>query len=242
MSWSRRSHRKSHVITSNYPVDLFISALCERRSLWLRRLPSKSSKHVSDSLQKLATMLLNKCDTYLFTYLRSWALLEEPPIVQPLKNLPTLYGTRMFNTVFTRALHWFLFWAISIQSTPSHPMSLRSILILSTRLRLGLRSGLFPSGFPNNILYAFLCYTPRPSHSSSLDYSNYAWRRVQVMELLIIQLSPSCHIKNRYISKRNIGLPRPHALCRVASAPVFIVPYTIDGTSNNRVHLQFRVV
>jgi hypothetical protein len=40
-----------------------------------------------------------------------------------------------FNTVFTRALHWSVSWAISIQSTPSHPISLRSILILSTHLR-----------------------------------------------------------------------------------------------------------
>jgi hypothetical protein len=39
------------------------------------------------------------------TYLRSWALLGEPPIVQPLKNFPAFHGTRRFNTVFTRALH-----------------------------------------------------------------------------------------------------------------------------------------
>jgi hypothetical protein len=39
-----------------------------------------------------------------------------------------------------------------IHTTPSY---LRSILILSTHLRLGLPSGLFPSGFPNNTLYAF---------------------------------------------------------------------------------------
>jgi hypothetical protein len=36
---------------------------------------------------------------------------------------------------------------------PSRPISLRSILIFSTHLRLGLPSGLFPSGFPINILY-----------------------------------------------------------------------------------------
>jgi hypothetical protein len=59
-------------------------------------------------------------------------------------------------SAFTRALHWSLFWAKSIQFIPSHPTSQRSILILSTHLRLGLPSGLFPSGIPTNILYAFL--------------------------------------------------------------------------------------
>jgi hypothetical protein len=112
--------------------------------------------------------------TRILTYLRSWALLEEPPIVQPLKNFPAFYGTRMFNTVFTRTLRWSLSWAISIQSTPVHPISLRSILILSTHLRLGLPSGHYHS-----------CYMPRSSHPSWLDYSNYTWRRVQVMKLLI---------------------------------------------------------
>jgi hypothetical protein len=34
------------------------------------------------------------------------------------------------------------------QSNQYHPISLRYILILSTHLRLGLPSGLFPSGFP----------------------------------------------------------------------------------------------
>jgi putative component of membrane protein insertase Oxa1/YidC/SpoIIIJ protein YidD len=33
-----------------------------------------------------------------------------------------------------------------------------------------------------------------PSHPPSLDNSNYAWWRVQIMQLLIMQLSqPSCH-------------------------------------------------
>jgi hypothetical protein len=52
------------------------------------------------------------------------------------------------------SLPWSLSWARSIQSPPPHPIYLRSILILSTHLRLCLSSGLFPSGFLTNILYA----------------------------------------------------------------------------------------
>jgi hypothetical protein len=67
------------------------------------------------------------------------------------------------------------------------PISPRSILILSTHLRLGLTSGLFPSGFPTNILYAFFFSSPfvlhaLPSSSSLTDHSSYTWQRIQVMK------------------------------------------------------------
>jgi hypothetical protein len=64
-------------------------------------------------------------------------------------------------------------------------------MLLSTHLRLGLPSGLFPSGFPTNILCSppHSCYMPCPSHPPWLDNSNYTWRRVQVMKLLIMQFS-----------------------------------------------------
>jgi hypothetical protein len=32
---------------------------------------------------------------------------------------------------------------------------------------------------------------PRPSHPPWLGHSNYTWRRVQVMKLLIMQFSPT---------------------------------------------------
>jgi hypothetical protein len=65
-------------------------------------------------------------------------------------SFPVFYGNRRFNTEFTRALYLSLFWARPIQSTLPHSTSTRSILILSNHLRLGLPSGLLPSGFPTN--------------------------------------------------------------------------------------------
>jgi hypothetical protein len=59
-----------------------------------------------------------------------------------------------FITVFARALHWSPSWARSIQSIP--PPFSKIYFVLSTHLRLGLPSGLFPFGFPTDILYAFL--------------------------------------------------------------------------------------
>ena len=55
---------------------------------------------------------------------------------------------------------------------PNVLIPLKSILILFSHLRLGLPKGLFPSGFPNNTLYAFqdisVCATC-PAHLSRLD-------------------------------------------------------------------------
>jgi hypothetical protein len=80
---------------------------------------------------------------------------------------------------------------------------------LSTHLRLGFPSELFPSGFPTNILYAFssphTCYMSCPSHPPWLHNSNYIWRRVQVTKLLIMQFSP---ISRHFISLRTKYSPQ----------------------------------
>src|SRR5215472_17526611 len=73
--------------------------------------------------------------------------------LQLVKKFPAFHGTRRFITALTSVRHLSLSWASPIQSTCPHPTSWRSILILSTHLRLGLPSGLFPSGFPNKTLY-----------------------------------------------------------------------------------------
>jgi hypothetical protein len=80
-----------------------------------------------------------------------------------------------------------------VHTTPSY---LRSILICSSHPRLGLPCDLFPSGFLTRIQYALLflppaCYMPCPSYPPWLDNSNYTWRTVQFMKLLIMQFSPT---------------------------------------------------
>ena len=67
-------------------------------------------------------------------------------------HISAFHGTRRFITALTCVRHLSLSWASSIQSIYPHPTSWRSILI-SAHLRLGLPSGLLPSGFPTKTLY-----------------------------------------------------------------------------------------
>ena len=100
-------------------------------------------------------------DTYLLTQLLTpWCrvLLEKLAGLQLVKKFPAFHGTRRFITALTSVRHLSLSWASPIQSIYPHPTSCRSTLILSIHLRLGLPSGLFPSGFPTKALY-----TPTPS-------------------------------------------------------------------------------
>ena len=111
---------------------------------------------------------------YILTYLLTplcRVLLEKLTGLQLVKKFPAFYATRRFITALTSVRHLSLPRASPFQSTYPHPTSCRSILILSTHLRLGLPSGLFPSGFPTKTLYAppLLTHTrhmPSPSHSS----------------------------------------------------------------------------
>jgi len=67
----------------------------------------------------------------------------------------------------------------------AYPTSWRSFII-SSRLCLGLPSGLFPSCFLTKTLYAPLlyphtCYMPNPSDSSWCDHLNNIWWGVEVI-------------------------------------------------------------
>jgi len=93
--------------------------------------------------------------TYLLTYsLTPWSrvLLEKLTDSATSQEIPRIFGTRRFITVLTSARHLSLSWANSIQFSQPPPTSWRSILILSSHLRLGLPSGLFPSGLHIKII------------------------------------------------------------------------------------------
>jgi hypothetical protein len=68
------------------------------------------------------------------------------------QGIPRLLWTRRFITVFTTARQSSLSWVRWIQSTTC----LRSIIILSFHLRLGLPNVRFPSGIQTKISHAFL--------------------------------------------------------------------------------------
>jgi hypothetical protein len=72
-------------------------------------------------------------------------------VTQLLKKFPAFYRTWRFITVFTTAHHWHLSWARCIQSTTSHPFSLRSASILSSHLRIRWCIQKFPDWVDNEI-------------------------------------------------------------------------------------------
>ena len=117
-------------------------------------------------------MELNYFLTYLIT---PWCrvLLEKLTGLQLVKKFPAFHGTRRFITALTSVRHLSLTWVSPIQSIYPHPTSWRYILILSTHLRLGLPSGLFPSSFPSKALYTPLLSPIRatcPAHLILLDF------------------------------------------------------------------------
>jgi hypothetical protein len=95
-------------------------------------------------------------DTHLLTTFMEQSPSREVTCPSASHEITRLYGTRKSIIMLARARHWSLSWVRWIQSTPSHLISLRFILISSSHVHLGLRSGLFPFGFRIKNLYVFL--------------------------------------------------------------------------------------
>jgi hypothetical protein len=111
----------------------------------------------SFKLLRVRVAVFHNATHFIITYLltpRIRVLLEKLTGSQLVKNFPPFYVPEMFITAFTSVGHLSLTWASSIQFITPHPTSWTSNL-LSSHLRLGLPSCLFPSGFPTKILYKY---------------------------------------------------------------------------------------
>jgi hypothetical protein len=123
---------------------------------------------------------MKKC-TQNYTYLLTpWCrvLLEKLIGLQLVKKFSAFYGTRWFITALTTVRHLSLSRASPIQSIYTHNTSWRFILILSAHLRLGLPSGLFPSGFPTKTLYATLSSPIRATCPTHLILHDFITRTI----------------------------------------------------------------
>jgi len=96
--------------------------------------------------------------TYFLTYSMEHSPCWEYNRFSASQEIPAFYGTRRFITACTSACQLSLYWVSSIQSIPPHPTSWRSILILSSHLRLGFAGGVFPSGFITKTPYTPLLF------------------------------------------------------------------------------------
>ena len=117
-----------------------------------------------------------KEQTHLFTYLLTYSMVQSPSWeanwFAASQEIPLISRNPKVHSLTHKRPP-----PVSILGQPKpvhnpHPTSWRSILILSTHLRLGLHSGLLPSGFPTKILQHPLSSPIRatcPAHLIILD-------------------------------------------------------------------------
>ena len=102
--------------------------------------------------------LLKGKSTYLLRFLLTYVMEESPSWeadwFSASQEIPRILWNPSVRYRTHKCPPLSVYWASSIQSTSPHLTSWRSKSVLSSHLRLGLSSGLFPSGFPTKTLYA----------------------------------------------------------------------------------------
>jgi hypothetical protein len=91
----------------------------------------------------------------------SWVRFEKPTDVQLLKKFLTIFGTRKFITMIKIAGHRCLSWARLIQSTSSHLISFRSILLPS---HISLVISILHVYLQKSCMHFYLTYVPCTAH------------------------------------------------------------------------------
>ena len=148
--------------------------------------------------------------------------------MQLVKKFLAFHGTPRFITALTCVRQLSLSWASPIHSIYSHLTSWRSILILSTHLRLGLPSGLFPSGFPTKTLYTSL-YSPIratcPAHLILLDFIT----RTILGEQYKSFSSSLCNLLHSPVTTQFLIQNKIHEVPHCATLSSFLLPSTFKA-------------
>ena len=176
--------------------------------------------------------------THLTYLLTPWSrvLLQKLTGLQLVKKFPTFYGTRRFVTALTSVRQLSISWASPIQSTYPHLTSWRSIIILSTHLRLGLTSGLFPSGFPTKTLHAPLSSPIRATCPTYLILLDFITRKILGEEYRSFSCS-LCNLLHSPVTSSLLG-PYIHLNTIFSNTLSFLITSTIPTLNGNKKSLR----
>jgi len=122
-----------------------------------------------------------------------------------------------FIIVFTRAHNWSYPEPCEHHYTHSRPFSLKSIVILSSHLHLGIPSSLFTSDFPTKTLHTlFICPMcgTWPAYLIILDFDhpNNIWWSTEVMKLVTVQPSSLLPLPLRFKYSHHPILRHPQSM------------------------------
>jgi hypothetical protein len=128
-----KTQSQIHVISHNNIVVRSLTHSCSTN----KTMPPVCVVELRDIVKYEKYWVLHNHKTYLLT---PWSrvLLEKLTGSAASQEIPCIFWTRRFLTVLTTVRHLSLSWAKSIQSPQPPLTSWRSILILSSHLRLGL--------------------------------------------------------------------------------------------------------